>query len=219
MIAVWGRRNSINVQKVLWALAELELPFERHNVGGSFGGMTTEFRAMNPNGLVPVLRDGDITMFESNAIVRYLASRYGNGGLRPIDPEPLALAEQWMEWTTTTIAPHAGTLFMQTVRTPPSARNHAAIALAVGELTKTLPIADAALAVRPFLACERLTFADIPLGCFMWRLSQFDWPRPAVRNLERWAADLRTRPAYRDWVRVPVGRNPDEWLANERALA
>jgi glutathione S-transferase len=219
MMVVWGRRNSINVQKVLWALAEIELPFERQNVGGSFGGITDQFRALNPNGLVPVLRDGGITVFESNAIVRYLAARYGNGSLRPVEPEALALAEQWMEWTTTTIAPHAGTLFMQTVRTEPAGQNHAAIALAAGELNKHLPIVDAALSARPFLAGDRLSFGDIPLGCFMWRLSQFDWPRSSLANLARWFSTLQSRPAYRDWVMVPVGRNPAEWLANEQALA
>ncbi|MDP9138610.1 MAG: glutathione S-transferase family protein [Pseudomonadota bacterium] len=220
MIVVWGRRNSINVQKVLWTLAELDLPFERHNVGGSFGGTTSaEFTAMNPNGLVPVLRDGDITMFESNAMVRYLAARYGAGILRPHEPQALALAEQWMEWTTTTVAPHAGVVFMQSVRTPSDKRNQAAIAHGAGELNNLLPAVDAVLAVRPFLAGDRLTFADIPLGCFMWRLHQFDWPRPVLANLERWYLDLQSRPAYRKWVMVPVGRNPDEWLANERALA
>jgi glutathione S-transferase len=219
MIVVWGRRNSINVQKVLWTLAELGLPFERHNVGGSFGGITAEFRTMNPNGLVPVLRDGEIAMFESNAIVRYLAARYGAGSLRPLEPQALSLAEQWMEWTTTTIAPHAGAVFMHSVRAPPDRRNQSAIAQGAEELKNHLPTVDTALAARQFLAGDRLTFADIPLGCFMWRLSRFDWPRPALANLERWFLNLQSRPAYRRWVMVPVGRNPDEWLANERALA
>ncbi len=220
MIVVWGRRNSINVQKVLWALAELGLSFERRNAGGSFGGTTSaEFKAMNPNGLVPVLRDGDITMFESNAIVRYLAARYGEGSLRPTEPKALALAEQWMEWTATTIAPHAGTVFMQIVRTPSDRRNEAAIAQSAQELGSRLPAVDAALAARRFLAGDQLSFADIPLGCFVWRLNQFDWPRPSLANLERWFLELQSRPAYRSWVMVPVGRNPDEWLANEKSLA
>ena len=155
MIVVWGRRNSINVQKVLWALAELGLSFERHNAGGSFGGTASaEFKAMNPNGLVPVLRDGDITMFESNAIVRYLAARYGAGSLRPAEPQALALAEQWMEWTTTTIAPYAGTVFMQIVRTSPDRRNEGAIAQGVEQLRTSLPVVDAALG-GPALPCRR----------------------------------------------------------------
>ncbi len=174
---------------------------------------------MNPNGLVPVLRDGEITMFESNAIVRYLAARYGAGTLRPLEPQALAFAEQWMEWTSTTIAPHAGAVFMQSVRTPPARRNQAVIAQGAEELKNHLPVVDAVLAERQFLAGDRLTFADIPLGCFLWRLNQFDWPRPALANLERWFLNLQSRPAYREWVMVPVGRNPEEWLTNERALA
>src|SRR5262249_2214398 len=103
---VYGRRSSINVQKVLWALGELGIAFERESIGGSFGGNDTPaYRAMNPNGLVPVLRDGDVVMFESNAIVRYLATRYGTGTLLPTEPRALAAAEQWMEWTATTLAP------------------------------------------------------------------------------------------------------------------
>jgi glutathione S-transferase len=221
MVVVWGRRNSINVQKVLWTLAELELPFERRNVGGSFGGITAEFRAMNPMGLVPVVRDGDVTMFESNAIVRYLAARYGEGRLRPAEPKSLALAEQWMEWTTTALAPHAGTLFMQTVRTSPERRDQAVVAHAARELNTLLAIADVELSRRKFLAGDRLSFADIPLGCFLWRLSQFEWPRHQGQSvhLDRWFSDLGSRAAYRSWVMVPVGSNPDQWLANERALA
>lgn len=95
MITVWGRRNSVNVQKVLWALEELDVPYVRENVGGSFGGNhDADFLAMNPMGLVPVICDGDVTMFESNAIVRWLAARYRDGLLRPAEHRSLAMAEQ-----------------------------------------------------------------------------------------------------------------------------
>src|SRR6185312_13807357 len=99
MIEVWGRRSSINVQKVMFAIGELGLEHRRHTVGGSFGGnREPAFLHMNPNALVPVMRDGDIAMFESNAIVRFLAARYGADSLRPAAPKALAAAEQWMEW-------------------------------------------------------------------------------------------------------------------------
>src|SRR5262245_9997733 len=119
MIEVWGRRSSINVQKVMWTIGELGLEHKRHSVGGSFAGNREKpFLALNPNGLVPVIRDGDVVMFESNAIVRYLAARYGAGTLRPSIPKALAAAEQWMEWQQTTIAPLIGTIFMNKVRKP-----------------------------------------------------------------------------------------------------
>jgi len=220
MITVWGRRNSMNVQKVLWALGELDLPFERLNVGGSFGGNdATSFRAMNPNGLVPVIKDGDIVMYESNAIVRYLAARYGHNGLKPRDSMSLALAEQWMDWTQITLGPHVGTLFMQRVRTARAKQNPAAIDNAIAQLQRILPVADEALAKSPYIAGEELTFGDIPLGVMAWRLNAVDWPRPALANLRRWFERLQERAAYREWVMIPVGSSPEEWLANEKALA
>jgi len=216
---VYGRRSSINVQKVLWTLGELNITFDRESIGGSFGGNDTPaYRAMNPNGLVPVLRDGDVTMFESNAIVRYLATRYGSGTLLPTEPQALAAAEQWMEWTQTTLAPPASVLFMNQVRTPADRADRKAMADAEARLQIVLPIADKALADRPFFAGPALSIGDIVLGCFRWRLDGLDWKRPAMPNLDRWFEALKQRPAYKQWIMVPVGRNPAEWTANERAL-
>lgn len=216
---VYGRRSSINVQKVLWTLAELGKDFTRETVGGGFGGNDTPaYRAMNPNGLIPVLRDGDVVMFESNAIVRYLAVRYGAGGLLPSEPVSLAAAEQWMEWSQTTLAPPASVLFANQVRTPAEKVDRKAMADAEARLQMVLPIADNALAGRAFFAGDRLTIGDIVLGCFRWRLDKLDWKRPDTPNLDRWFAELQTRPGYRQWVMVPVGRGPAEWSANEKAL-
>src|SRR5437016_4134936 len=146
MIEVWGRRSSINVQKVMWMIGEFGLEHTRHSVGGSFGGnRESAFLAMNPNGLVPVIRDGDIVMFESNAIVRYLAARYGEGGVRPSSPGALAAAEQWMEWQQTTVAPLIGTIFMNKVRRPAAECDHRAVEAAAMKLHDILAIADRAL--------------------------------------------------------------------------
>jgi glutathione S-transferase len=216
---VYGRRSSINVQKVLWTLGELGKEFSRETVGGGFGGNDTPaYRAMNPNGLIPVLKDGDVVMFESNAIVRYLAIRYGAGGLLPDEPKSLAAAEQWMEWTQTTLAPPASVLFANQVRTPADKADHKAMAEADARLQTVLPIADKALADRAFFAGDTLTIGDIVLGCFRWRLDKLDWNRPRTPNLDRWFASLQQRPAYRQWVMVPVGRSPEEWAVNEKAL-
>jgi glutathione S-transferase len=217
---VFGRRSSINVQKVLWTLGELKLDFDRKTVGGSFGGNDTpEYRAMNPNGLVPVLKDGDVVMFESNAIVRYLAVRYGAGTLLPSEPRALAAAEQWMEWSQTTLAPPASALFMNQVRTPADKADRKAMADAEARLQAVLPIADKALGQSRFVAGDALSIGDIVLGCFRWRLDKLDWKRPAMPNIDRWFGELKDRAAYREWVMVPVGKNPAEWAANERALA
>ncbi len=184
-----------------------------------FGGNDTPaYRAMNPNGLIPVLRDGDVVMFESNAIVRYLAIRYGAGSLLPGEPKALAAAEQWMEWTQTTLMPWASVLFFNQVRTPADKADHKAMAEADAKLHSALVIADKALAGRAFFAGDHLTIGDIVLGCFRWRLDKLDWKRPDTPNLDRWFAALQARPPYKQWVMVPVGRSPAEWAVNEKAL-
>jgi glutathione S-transferase len=216
---VYGRRSSINVQKVLWTLAELGKSFERKTVGGSFGGNdAAEFRAMNPNGLVPVLRDGDIVMFESNAIVRYLSARYGIGSLWPTDPLALAMAEQWMEWAQTTVGPPMGALFMNQVRTPPERADRKVMADSEARLQSVLGFAEAALCKNDWFAGSAFSMGDIVLGCFRWRLEGLNWRKPSTPRLDDWFARLKLRPAYKQWVMVPVSRNPAEWATNERAL-
>jgi glutathione S-transferase len=174
---------------------------------------------MNPMGLVPVIRDGEVTMFESNAIVRYLAARYGEGSLRPRGAKELALAEQWMDWCQLNLGPPAMTLFMQSVRTPASQQNREAMAKAVSDLHRLLPIADKLLANMRHVAGSDLTFGDIPLGVFMWRLGCFDWNRPSLPNLDRWHRQLQERAAYKKAVMLPTGKSPEEWAAFEKQFA
>jgi glutathione S-transferase len=219
MIEIWGRRSSINVQKVMWAVGELGLEHKRHTVGGSFGGNREKtFLEMNPNGLVPVIRDGDIVMFESNAIVRYLSARHGKGHLRPAGPRALAAAEQWMEWQQTTVAPLIGAIFMNRVRKPARQCDHRAVEAAIAKLAEVLPIADKALTARPWFAGDGFSFGDIVLGCFMWRYMALDVARPSVPHVMRWFEALKSRPAYREQVMVPVGSNIAEWDKNEHEL-
>ena len=102
MIKVLGRLTSSNVQKVLWTLDEIGLDYERTDLGGAFGGLNEpDYRAMNPNGVIPTVIDGDTVLWESNAIVRYLAARYDDGGLWPTDPAERALTDRWMDWQQT----------------------------------------------------------------------------------------------------------------------
>lgn len=219
MIEVWGRRSSSNVQKVIWALDELGLEFKRHTVGGGFGGTRDpSYLKMNPNALVPVLRDGDITMFESNAIVRYLAARYGEGSLRPTAPKALAAAEQWMDWQQLNVVPHISAIFWNLVRVPADQRNDKAIAQANAKLKEVLAIADATLGSSAWFAGDQFSFGDIVLGVLYWRYSRMACERPDMPNIKRWFEALQQRPAYRNWVMVEVGNNIAEWNANEKAL-
>ncbi|MCX7347073.1 MAG: glutathione S-transferase family protein [Alphaproteobacteria bacterium] len=184
MITVWGRHSSVNVQKVLWTLAELDVPFTRETVGGSFGGnRDADFLAMNPNGLVPVIRDGDVTMFESNAIVRYLSARYRAGVLRPSDHRALAMAEQWMEWQQTSFATHVSTMFFNLVRLPPEKRNPAAVAEAAKQAAAAIRIADDHLSRHDWFAGSDFSFGEIVMGCLLWRYLGLDCEKPDAPHL------------------------------------
>ena len=220
MIEVWGRRSSSNVQKVIWALDELGLEFKRHTVGGSFGGnREPDYLKMNPNGLVPVLRDGDVTMFESNAIVRYLAARYGEGTLRPKDAKGLAAAEQWMEWQNLNVVPPISAIFWNEVRTPKMQRDANKIAAAEANLAKVLPIADNALASSRWFAGDSFSYGDIAMGVLYWRYFKVGGQMRDLPNIGRWFEALQQRPAYRKWIMADFGRNPEEWAIYEKAVA
>lgn len=221
MITVWGRRNSVNVQKVLWALEELGVAYTRENVGGSFGGnRDPDFLAMNPMGLVPVIRDGDVTMFESNAIVRYLAARYGSGMLRPASHKGLAMAEQWMEWTQVNVAPAVGAIFTNTVRTAPELQKPDAIAAAARQAGEAVKIADQWLSRHDWFAGADFSFGDIAMGALMWRYLGLDCARPETPHLAGWMEALQARAPFRRAVMdVPRARNLVEWNRIEKETA
>ena len=205
MLTIWGRANSGNVRKAVWCLEELGLAYERRDAGGPFGIVgDPAYRALNPNGLVPTLQDGALTVWESGAIVRYLAARYGSGTLWQDDPAQRAIADQWMDWTATTVQPLFGPAFVGLVRTPPEKRDPAAIAASLEATGAKLAIADAALADRPFLAGDRLTTADMPLGAIVYGWFGLPAARPALPHLEDWYRRLTARPAYRKGVMTPL---------------
>jgi glutathione S-transferase len=205
MLRIWGRNNSINVQKVMWAVAELGLEHERSDAGGEFGGLdTAEYGAMNPNRLVPVLKDGDTAVWESNAVVRYLAARYGAGNLWPEDPARRSEADRWMDWQLTTLQPAIGPVFMGLVRTPPERRDMASIQANAERLGQAMRVLDGHMAGRPYVAGDRLTMGDVPVGCVYWRYVNLDIARPDLPNLEPWFQSLKARDAYRRNVMIPV---------------
>lgn len=221
MITVWGRRNSVNVQKVLWALEELDVPYVRENVGGSFGGnQDGDFLAMNPMGLVPVIRDGDVTMFESNAIVRWLAARYRDGLLRPSDHKGLAMAEQWMEWAQVNFAPHVSTLFIQRVRSRPESHNPALAEAAETQAANAVMIADQWMARHDWFAGTAFSFGDIVMGAVYWRYAGLPAARPATPHLDEWMDALQDREAFRRAVMaVPRAKDLADWNRIEKETA
>jgi glutathione S-transferase len=210
-ITLWGRLNSANVQKAVWALEELGLRYEHVPLGGSFGGVNApEYLAMNPNGLVPTLRDGDLILWESHAIVRYLSARYGSGMLHPVDAVERAVVDQWADWTATTFQPAWISVFWLLVRTPEAQRDAAAIGRATAATLRCLSILEARLGQSPFLGGGQLTYADIVAGTAMYRWMTMPVERPEMPNVEGWYGRLRDRGAFRKSVCVPyddlVGR-------------
>jgi glutathione S-transferase len=196
-ITLYGRKTSSNVQKVVWALEELRVPYAQVELGHTFGGLDTpEYRAMNPNGLVPTLTHGDLVLWESHAILRYLAASYGAGNLWPEAPKARALADQWTDWTASHFGPAWVNLFWKAERVKPQFRSKAAIASALAAANKHFAILDMALAKRPYLAGENLTYADIAAGVSLYRWTTMDVARDPHPNVEAWHERLKARPAF-----------------------
>ena len=201
MLKVWGRRSSLNVQKVMWAVGELALAHEHVDAGGSFGGLdTAEFRAMNPNRLVPVIADAGVTIWESQAIVRYLAAMYGRGTLWADDPGERSLADRWMDWAQATWQPDMMGIFWGYWRTPEPQRDMRAIERMQRACAVRLEILDAHLAKHEFVAGSAFTMGDIPLGTGFYRYFEMGLPTPEVPHVRDWYARLCRRPAYRQHV-------------------
>lgn len=201
-ITVWGRLNSINVQKVIWALEETGVAYEHVPLGGKFGGLDDPaYRAMNPNGKVPTLRDGDLTMWESHASVRYLAAAYGNG-LWLADPKARAIADQWTDWTATTFQPAWIDVFWLFVRTPTAQHDKVAIGKALAASFNAYGILDRRLATTRFLAGDALSYADIVAGVSMYRWMTMEIQRPELPHLAAWYERLTARPAFQKAVCV-----------------
>jgi glutathione S-transferase len=205
MLKIWGRRNSINVQKVMWAVGELGLAHERIDAGGPFGGLDTEeFGEMNPNRRVPVIDDSGVIVWESHAIVRYLAAKYGAGSLWPDDPGARALSDMWMEWASTDLQPaFIGGVFWNFFRTPEAQRNWNAIRQGIARSAILFRMLDRQLEGKEFIAGDRLTIGDIAAGAQLYRYFELEIDRPSLENVEAWYARLRDRPAYREHVMVP----------------
>ena len=202
MLKVWGRNTSSNVQKVMWAIGELSLPCERFDIGGAFGkNKEPAYLAMNPNGLVPTLQDGDFTLWESNAIVRYLAREYGKPDqLEPADPKIRARASQWMDWQISVLGLAIGPAFVGLIRTPADKRDLAAIAASQTKTTEAMKIVEAQLSRTKFIAGEQFSMGDIPVGIMTYRYWQLVPDRPELPNLKRWYETLQARAPFREHV-------------------
>lgn len=203
MLEIWGRKNSFNVQKVLWCCEELEIPYQRHDAGGRFGVTDQdEYLARNPTGLVPTIVDGDLTLWESNTIVRYLAARYGAGSLWPEDPTERALADKWMDYQLGTLFPAFKGALLGLVRTVPENRDPETIEASVGATAGVIAVLDAHLEDNDYVAGSSLTMGDVALGSLVYRWLELDIDRPDLPALQEWYGRLAGRPAYQKTVMV-----------------
>lgn len=205
MLKIWGRITSVNVQKVVWCCDELAIACERSDAGGKFGVVDTPgYLAMNPNGLVPVIDDDGFILYESNAVVRYLAAKHGEGTLWPREARARADVDRWMEWQSTGFTPAMWGVFWHLVRTPPEKRDAAVVESSRVKTEKHCAILDAQLAGREFVTGPAFTACDIVVGCAAHRWLGLPIEREPRPNLERWYAALRKRPGAQQVVTLPV---------------
>jgi glutathione S-transferase len=206
-LTIWGRTNSVNVQKVLWCLAELNLAYERIDAGMQFGrNYDPDYLAINPNGRVPTLVDGDYALWESNSIMRYLCTAYGKGTpIYPQDPRRRAAVDRWLDWTLSTVQPVDRPVFWALVRTPPEQRNMTAIQKDADAEALVWRIADHHLSTRRYIEGNDFTIGDIALGAYARRWLGVDGiKRPKQSHLERWLKELGDRPGFARFVAPPM---------------
>ena len=205
MLTIWGRKSSYNVQKVMWLVAELGAPFMHIELGGDFGGLDTpEFLAMNPHGRVPVLKDGDVIVWESQSILRYLAATYGSPQFWADGPAMRSHSDRWLDWNATTLQPDFLTgVFWGWYRTPTEARNTKAVEAKFAACSCHMQLLDKVIGDKPFLLGDRLSLADIAIGTAFHRYFNMDIPRPDVPRVVAWHTRLQQRSGYRSHVMIP----------------
>jgi glutathione S-transferase len=203
MLTIWGRTNSVNVKKALWCLDELGLQYERKDAGMQYGVVNTpEYRKMNPNGLVPTLVEDGFVLWESHAIVRYLAEKHGKGVLWPMEVHARGIANQWMDWAFS-FQGGVRDAFWNLIRTPAEKRDLKAVEASREKSGALARILDAALADRMYVA-GAFSMGDIPVGAEVQRWMRLPFERPKLPHLEAWFERLCARPAFKKNVDLPL---------------
>jgi glutathione S-transferase len=205
MLKIWGRATSSNVQKVLWTCTDLDVPFERVDWGGPFGGNNEPaYRAMNPNGLVPTVQDGDLIIWESNTICRYLCAKHGGERLHPTDPAKRTHVERWMDWQLAALTPPMGAMLLGHYRTPPERRDAAALETARQRAAEYWKMVENQLTHGNYLAGDTLTLADVCVGIWGYRWHAYPIERPSLPRLKAWCDRLGQSRGFRMHVEGPI---------------
>lgn len=202
MLTIWGRLNSHNVKKVAWLAEELGLEYRRMDVGGKFG-MAPDYLAKNPNALIPTIEDGKVVLWESNAILRYLAAAYGGDRWWPADPAKRAAGDRWMDWQAG-YADAQRDVFLGLVRTPESERDPAAMERSIAASAAQLAVLERYLGETPWLSGEDMGIGDIPMGVYAYTWFTLPIARPDFPNIAAWYARIRERPGFAEQVAIPL---------------
>jgi glutathione S-transferase len=201
MLKILGRPNSYNVQKVLWLLDEMAVPFTLELYGLDHGGNhTAAYQKLNPNELVPTLIDGDFVLWESNTILRYLATKYGK--FLPADPQDRARGDRWLDWALTTLTNAVNIPFRELIRTAPEKRNIAAVKDGIAKSNKSMAMLDQYLGETPYVGGADFSIGDIPIGILAYRFYELPIERQNFPNVENWYKRLCARPFYQQRVMV-----------------
>ncbi|AJP56954.1 glutathione S-transferase [Pandoraea vervacti] len=191
MLKLYGRATSGNVQKVIFLLEELGQPYERLDYGRQFGNTgTPEYLAMNPTNKVPTLADGELVIWESHTILRYLASRHG-ASLYPADPAQRTFVERWMDWTLASLNP----VYLAGFKDAKKPADEQA-ADTGPNLAAELKILDAQLRELPWCAGPAFSLADVALAPLVKRCVRFPYALPTFPGIAAWLARIEQRPAF-----------------------
>ena len=205
MLKLWGRVNSINVQKVLWAIEELKVPYERTDAGMAFGVVNEPYyKKMNPNSRVPTVDDDGFVLWESNAIVRYLAAKHGAGSLYPNDPKHRADSDRWMDWASNHIGPVITPVFWGLIRTPAEKRNMAQIEAEAEKTGQQFQVLELGLEGKDYVAGKTFTMGDIVVGVYVYRWYALDVKHPKLPGVEAYYERLKKRPAFQKHIMKPL---------------
>jgi glutathione S-transferase len=203
-IKLFARRTSSNCQKVLWFLGELGLEYEFVATGGEAGGLDSPaYFAINPNGRVPTLVDGDLAVWESHAILRYLAAAHAPARYWPEDPAERSRIDRWMDWSQAQFDPAFMALFWGYWRTPEADRDEGRNRAQIARCRRYLAILDHVLSNHAYVVGDRLSLADVPIGALTYRYANLGVTGEMPANVARWYAALTEREAFQTHVMLP----------------